>query len=237
MWLKELNLNSIQDLSGIRIVGTLLMNLMCKHRRCVNIFRLRMNRPFHGFRPPFCWVGKKIKERLPSPIQILLKSARGAESTVRFRRFLQVCESKQYRSLEPTEVSVFSSRLVNISSIRWKSGQLWTKSPHLDSHLFLGLNSLHGRFGHFFYLHFVFTSSLLCVYMRVDRFRQRETDVKVFLVNLRVTACTPIYKVAVFGVIQLTPSTQLHFEQACDGVTITTWRNFISCNSGLWILG
>ena len=39
------------------------------------------NRPFHGFRPPFCWVGKEIKERLPSPIQILLKSARGAEST------------------------------------------------------------------------------------------------------------------------------------------------------------
>ena len=32
----------------------------------------------------------------------------------------------------------------------------------------------------------------------VDRFHQRETDVKVFLVNLRVTACTPIYKVAIF---------------------------------------
>ena len=24
------------------------------------------NRPCHGFRPPFCWVGKEIKERLPS---------------------------------------------------------------------------------------------------------------------------------------------------------------------------
>ena len=93
------------------------------------------NRPFHGVRPPFCWVGKEIKERLPNPIQILLKSAHGAESTVRFRRFLQVCVSKRYRSLEPIEVSVFSSRLVNISSIRWKSGQLWTKTAHLDSHV------------------------------------------------------------------------------------------------------
>ena len=78
------------------------------------------NRPFHGFRPPSCWVGKEIKERLPSPIQILLKSAHGAESTVRFRRFLQFYVSKRYRSLEPIEVSVFSSRLVNISSIRGK---------------------------------------------------------------------------------------------------------------------
>ena len=34
--------------------------------------QVRDNRPFHGFRPPFCWVGKEIKERLPSPIQILL---------------------------------------------------------------------------------------------------------------------------------------------------------------------
>ena len=38
---KELNL--FQDLSGIHIVGTLLMNLMRKHRRCVNIFWLRTN--------------------------------------------------------------------------------------------------------------------------------------------------------------------------------------------------
>ena len=89
------------------------------------------NRPCHGFRPPFCWVGKEIKEKLPSPIQILLESARGAESTVRFRRFLQFYVSKRYRSLEPIELSVFSSRLVNISSIRWKSGQVLTpgKNP------------------------------------------------------------------------------------------------------------
>ena len=93
------------------------------------------NRPFHGFRPPFCWVGKEIKERLPSPIQILLKSARGAESTVRFRRFLQFSVSKRYRSLETIEVSVLSNRLVNISSIRWKSEPLWTKPAHLDSHV------------------------------------------------------------------------------------------------------
>ena len=91
------------------------------------------NRPFHGFRPPFCWVGMEIKERLPSPIQILLKSAHGAESTVRFGIFLQFYVSKRHRSLEPIEVSVFSSRLVNISSIRWKSEQLWTKPAHLDS--------------------------------------------------------------------------------------------------------
>ena len=61
-----------------------------------------------------------------------------------------------------------------------------------------------------------------CTSRHVDRFHQRETDVKVFLVNLRVTACTLIYKFAIFGVIQLTPSTKLDFEQACDGVTITT---------------
>ena len=63
------------------------------------------------------------------------KSAHGAASTVRFRRFLQVYVSKRYGSLEPIEVSVFSSRLVNISSIRWKSGHLWTKPTHLDSHV------------------------------------------------------------------------------------------------------
>ena len=85
------------------------------------------------FGPPFCWVGKEIKEGLPSPTQILLKSAREAESTVRFRRFLQFYVSKRYRSLEPIEVNVFSSRLVNISSIRRKSEQLWTKPAHYFS--------------------------------------------------------------------------------------------------------
>ena len=80
------------------------------------------------------FIGRQgIKERLPSPIQILLESVREAESTVRFRRFLQLYVSKRYRSLEPIELSVFSSRLVNISSIRWKSEQLWTKPAHLDS--------------------------------------------------------------------------------------------------------
>ena len=231
------------------------------------------NRPCHGFRPPFCWVGKEIKERLPSPIQILLKSAHGAESTVRFRRFLQVCVSKRYRSLEPIEVSVFSSRLVNISSIRWKSEQLWTKPAHLDSHvrslsvaifwtivisLTICINVLPVPFPWVklfswpfwtflltpFRFHF---KSSLCVHVHDlpwlfiwpcgSGFHQRKTDVNFFLVNLRVTACTLIYKFAIFGVIQLTPSTQLHFEQTCDGVTIATWRNFISCNSGLWILG
>ena len=64
-------------------------------------------------------------------------------------------------------------------------------------------------------------SSLLFIW-HVDRCHQRETDVKICLVNLRVTACTLIYKFTIFGVIQLTPSTQLHFEQTCDGVTIAT---------------
>ena len=99
------------------------------------------NRPCHGFRPPFCWVGKEIKERLPSPIQIFLKSAREAESTVRFRRFLQFYVSKRYRSLEPIEVSVFSCRLVNISSMRWKSEQLWMKPAHLRR-ICMGLGNL-----------------------------------------------------------------------------------------------
>ena len=41
MWLKELNF--FQDLSEIRAVGILLVNLACKTSACVNIFWLRMN--------------------------------------------------------------------------------------------------------------------------------------------------------------------------------------------------
>ena len=230
------------------------------------------NKPCHGFRPPFCWVGKEIKERLPSPIQILLESARGAESTVRFRRFLQFYVSKRYRSLEPIELSVFSSRLVNISSIRWKSEQLWTKPAHLDSHVrslsvaifgtivislticinvlpvpFPWVKLFSWSFWTFLLppLRFHFKSSL-CVHAHdlpwlyispCGSVPSTGDWCESVLMNRRVTACTPIYKFAIFGVIQLTPSTQLHFEQTCDGVTIATWRNFSSCNSGLSILG
>ena len=52
MWLKELKL--FQDLSGIRIVRTLLVNLMCKHRRSVKIFWLRTNWDVVSFvQPPW----------------------------------------------------------------------------------------------------------------------------------------------------------------------------------------